>query len=303
MNKAFDSSGLQFAWDSSSLELAMACPRKYYYRMIANITPRDSSVHLIFGGIYAKALETFYRLRAQGVSYESSLQSVIRLALNLSWDRETNQPVVFESSAKTRSTLIRSIVWYLEEFGVEDDSPITTAYLSNGAPAVELSFALEFADDLIYCGHIDRVVEYMGAKYWLDNKTTGSALTSYLFGRYTMSSQFMGYTWAGQTILHSPIRGGIIDAAHIAVGATNFARQPITYTAERIEEWHDNARDIISLMRSYTAERKFPMNLASCENYGGCPYKILCSTSPSIRDNYAQSNFVPAIWDPLTPRE
>lgn len=302
MNKSFDSDGLQFAWDSSSLELAMACPRKYYYRMIAGIAPKDSSVHLLFGGIFAKAIETFYKLRANGSTIDEATVAVTKLALLDSWDQTTGQPKVFDDAAKTRSTLIRSIIWYLEEFADETDSAIQTVILEDGRPAVELSFALEFAEGLLYCGHLDRVVDYMGGRYWLDNKTTKSALTSYFFNKYSMSSQFFGYTWAGQTILRSPVRGGIIDAANIQVGATLFQRQPITYTADRIEEWHDNAQDVISLMRSYTALQKFPMNLASCENYGGCPYKGLCNTSPRIRDFYQKSNFVPTVWDPLEPR-
>ncbi|HLP67274.1 MAG TPA: PD-(D/E)XK nuclease family protein [Rhizobium sp.] len=302
MNKSFDANGLQFAWDSSSLELAMACPRKYYYRMIANIAPKDSSVHLIFGGIYASALEHYYKHRAEGETHDEALHRVVAEALIKSWDKSTGQPVVFDDAKKTRSTLIRSIVWYLEEFGDESEAAITTVTLESGKPAVELSFALEFGDELLYCGHIDRVVDYMGGRFWLDNKTTGQSLTSYFWQKFQMSSQFMGYTWAGQTILRSPIRGGIIDGASIQVGATQFERQPITFTADRIEEWHDNALSVISLMRSYTALQKFPMNLASCENYGGCPYKPLCASSPRVRDYYQQSNYEAAVWDPLTPR-
>ncbi|NJL70381.1 MAG: PD-(D/E)XK nuclease family protein [Candidatus Competibacteraceae bacterium] len=302
MNKAFDSDGLQFAWDSSSLELAMTCPRKYYYRMILGVAPTTSSVHLLFGGIFAKAVETFYKLRASGSSIHEATVAVVGLALRESWDPATGQPKVFDDSAKTRSTLIRSIVWYIEEYADESESAMTTVHLEDGTPAVELSFSLEFADGLLYCGHLDRVVDYMGGRYWLDNKTTKAGLTPFFFQSYTMSSQFFGYTWAGQTILRSPIKGGIIDAIGVQVGATQFMRQPITYTAERVAEWYENTCDVISLMRSYTALRKFPMNLTACGNYGGCGYKELCARSPRIRDVYLQSNYHQDVWDPLTPR-
>ena len=49
--------GLQFAWDATSLSLAQTCLRKYYYTMIRGVQPRNKSVHLIFGGIYASSLE------------------------------------------------------------------------------------------------------------------------------------------------------------------------------------------------------------------------------------------------------
>lgn len=295
--------GVQTAWDATSVTLAQECARKYYYRMLLNLEPTRSSVHLIFGGIYASALEHFYQHRAAGDSIDVALRKVVREALESSWDSAASAPVEFDDNCKTRFTLIRSIIWYVDEFGDEGDSHIKTYHLASGKPAVELSFTLEFSDDILYCGHLDRVVEYGGGLYWMDQKTTKTTITPRYFQQFKPHNQFMGYTWAGQVILHSPIAGGIVDAAQIAVGFTRFERQPITFNRQQIDEWQDNTLQTIRHMQDLTAAGRFPMNLSACGNYGGCPYQMLCERSPSVRDRFIEGNFTHREpWEPLKAR-
>jgi len=603
--------GVQFAFDATSLELASTCHRKYYYSMIANIEPKKKSVHLIFGGIYAKALEHFYLYQAEGHDSTSALRAVVREAMIASWNHDLTpegeripggEPISFDDAKKTRYNLIRSIVWYVLQFSDETEDGIRTHYLADGKPAVELSFTLEMSNDILYCGHLDRVVEYGGGTYWMDQKaqpltstvltptgflpigtlevgqsimgtdgsfhtvkglhpkgitscyrittndgavtyaagdhlwrvrrpqtkwrtittpelvgkkwelpllmpmqfpeadlpldpyalglllgdgylagqsiqfsdkdgkeaailatliggdkikpasihnnswtisggrtlraikalglrgklsaakfipecylyssiehrtallrglidtdgcrngvsqlydttseqlakdicnlarslgntaryrgrsgnafrctfygpsfgqqqrnprivlveevepvetmcievsarnhlyitddyipthnTTGAGLGPYYFDQFKPNNQFLGYTWAGKTVLNSPVRGGIIDAAQIAVGFTRFERSPITFTRAQIEEWHENSLWQIASVRAATMVNKFSMNLSACGNYGGCPFRKLCSQDPAVRENYILSDFVhrETPWDPIVPR-
>jgi hypothetical protein len=294
-NRSF-SDGLQIAWDATSVELAQTCLRKYYYRMIQNVGPKESSVHLIFGGIYASSLELFYHKRAEGLEIEAALVETVRYAMAKSYG------LVFDSSAKTRPNLIRTIIWYIDRFGEESADGIQTVYLADGKPAVELSFALEFGPYL-YCGHLDRVVTYGGFQYWMDQKTTGSTVSPRFFEQFSPHNQFTGYTWAGQTILHSPIKGGIIDAAQIAVGFSRFERGFVSRTQEQISEWIDGTFYTIELAHRAVREQYFPMNLSACGNYGGCPYRELCARTPAIRESFLLSNFqINEPWEPSVPR-
>ena len=308
MERRSFSNGVQFAWDATSIELAQTCLRKYYYRMIENISPRASSVHLLFGGLYATALEHFYLYRAEGDDIDAALRRVVREALEASWNSEAGAPVEFDTSAsgaagKSRANLIRSIVWYVDQFADESDAGITTYHLSSGRPAVELSFTLEANEDILLCGHLDRVVEYGGALYWMDQKTTGTTITPRYFEQFKPHNQFYLYTWAGQSILHSPVRGGIIDAAQIAVGFTRFERHPITVTQDQLDEWFENAMWTIDTVRQATSLGYFPMNLSACGNYGGCPYRKLCARSPSVRSKFIEGDYThPEPWDPLKAR-
>jgi len=298
------SNGVQFAWDSTSLGMALECQRKYYYRMVQNIVPQNQSVHLIFGGIYASALEHFYKLRSHGADLEEAIHSTVKLAMIKSWDAERNAPVVFEDDKKTRVTLIRTIVWYLDQFGDETDSAIKTTNLLDGTAAVEVSFALEFDDDILLCGHLDRIVDFGDSLYWMDQKTTGSTVGPYFFKSYEMSNQFHAYTWAGQVILKSPIRGGIIDAAQIALNFSRFERGFFTSSPLQLEEWRESMLFVIAQTQSNTLLNKWPMNFTACDKYGGCPYRMLCKSHPSVRPHIVESYYTTPEkpWDPLVPR-
>jgi len=294
--------GLQFAWDGTSLELAQTCLRKYYYSIIRGIRPKEKSVHLVFGGFYASALEQFYKLRAEGLDIESALHRVIKTVMHDTWDHEAGHPIPFNDSAKTRYNLVRTIVWYVEQYGNEAEGFMSTYHLQSGKPAVELSFTLELTDDILYCGHLDRVVEYAGDLYVMDQKTTGGAVGSYFFRNFDLSNQMSGYSWAGSTILSSPIRGVIIDGAQIAVNFTRFARGITTRTKSQLEEWRKSAAITIHQARQATALNEFPMNLTACGNYGGCPFRELCSRDPGVRENFIKSDYVDHDWDPLEAR-
>jgi hypothetical protein len=300
MKKSFDAEGRQFAWDSTSIELAQTCLRKYYYRMIENWTPRESSVHLIFGGHYARALETFYKKRATGSSFAEALHEIIRETMIATWDYEKNEPQQFDHSAKTRMTLIRSIIWYLDNF---EDEAMVTYHLADGTPAVELSFTIEIDDELLLCGHLDRVVEFQDHLYIMDQKTTGSTISSTFFEQFSPHNQMSLYTLAGKAVLHSPIRGVIIDGAQIAVGFTRFERGFVYRTPDQLEEWLAGARYSIAQARYAAESGFFPMNLSACGNYGGCPYRRVCSKSPGVRQAYLEGDFYhDKPWDPLVPR-
>lgn len=299
--RSFDN-GVQIAWDATSLDSAQRCMRYYYYALIRGITPKQKSVHLVFGGIYASCLETFYKLRASDVSFDDAQRQAVRKALLDSWDYENNIPIVFDDASKTRINLIRTIIWYLEEFGDETDSGIKTYHLENGQPAVELSFAVELSEDILYCGHLDRVVDQGGSLFVFDQKTTGSTLSSYFFSSFKPSNQMSGYAYAGQIILKSPISGVIIDAAQIMAMAVRFERGVTTRSKDEIEEWRTGTIESIKIAQSLTEKNIFPMNPNSCGNYGGCPYRGICSASPKVRENFIKSDFIEHNWDPVKAR-
>lgn len=293
---------IQWAWDATSIETAMTCPRKYYYVMIEGRRPIKKSVHLYFGGLYAKALEHFYKYRARGASIDAAVCRVVRETLIATWDADMGQPMPFSHAAKTRFSLIRSIVWYLAEFADESKGGLQTYMLKNGKPAVELSFSFEMLEDIVLCGHLDRVATMGDEKYVMDQKTTGATLTSYYFDQFKPHNQFSLYTLAGKIVLDTPIKGVIIDAAQVAVSFTRFERS-ITYrTEEELNEWWESVLTTIRLTQSYTALDKFPMNLSACGNYGGCPFRHVCAAAPKIREKILAHDFKIKTWDPIKRR-
>lgn len=300
--QSFNEAGFQYAWDSTSLSTFVTCPRKYYLSMLQGWTSEQKSVHLVFGGHYASALEHFHKHRAAGISHDEALVLVVREALENTWDRENNKPQDWFHASKTRDTLIRSIVWYLETF---KDDPMQTVILSDGRAAVEYSFSIDLNDEYVYCGHIDRLVRYGDNDdiYVQDQKTTGSQITPRFFEGYSPDYQMTGYTWAGQIIFAMPVKGVIIDAAYVAVGFTAFGRQPVTRSEKQLEEFRAEVLHYIGLAKQCHETGYYPMNRTACGNYGGCEFKRICSAVPGIRDNLLQGNFKKRDrWDPIKRR-
>ena len=300
--QSFNEAGFQYAWDSTSLSAFVTCPRKYYLSMLQGWTSEQKSVHLVFGGHYATALEHFHKFRAQGASHDDALRLVVREALENTWDHEANAPQDWMHVSKTRDTLIRSIVWYLENF---KDDPMQTVILSNGQAAVEYSFSIDLTDQYIYCGHIDRLVTYGENNdiYVQDQKTSGSQITPRFFEGYSPDYQMTGYTWAGQIIFNMPVKGVVIDAAYIAVGFTAFGRQPITRSEKQLEEFRTEVLHYIGQAKACHQSGYYPMNRTACGNYGGCEFKRICSAVPGVRSNLLEGSFKKRDrWDPIKRR-
>lgn len=304
--------GKQFAWDSTSLGLLKECPRKYYYTLIEGWRSPHASVHLRFGLEYHAALEHFDKLRADGVEFEEAVARVVHELLVETWEHEqveyegttgpqpgTGAPWSPDHTSKNRFTLLRSVIWYLDEFR---NDAARTVILANGKPAVELSFKFEVDGGLLLCGHLDRLVDYQGGVYVMDRKTAGTTLTAHYFDQYTPDNQMSLYTIAGQVIFNSPIRGVLIDAAQIAVGFTRFARGVTYRTPSQLDEWLDAFYSYVKIAWGYAEADFWPMNDKNCHQYGGCVFRRVCSRDPSVRQQMLEADFVKREWNPLQVR-
>jgi hypothetical protein len=315
---------IQFAWDSTSLGWLKTCPRMYQYFMIDGWRGRGQSVHLDFGSFYHHALELYDRHRATGADHSTALYEAVKYCLEVTWDYSEgmNRPMDWSHNLKTRETLVRSVIWYLEEFGVNDAAK--TVILKNGKPAVELSFRLEMdfgpqttendrqvgpgewepgiTQPYIISGHLDRVVEFSDGIYVMDRKTSSTTIGSYYFDGYNPDNQMSLYTFASKVIYQTPVRGVIIDAAQIAVGFTRFSRGFTFRTEAQTEEWLENTKHWLALAEQYAVAGFWPMNDKSCHQYGGCAFRKVCSKSPEVRSKFLETDFAKRPWNPLEPR-
>jgi hypothetical protein len=331
---------IQHAWDSTSLSWLKTCPRLYQYSMIDGWRSRGTGVHLKFGQLYHSALEYYDKLRAGFIDddgilsvrdppliaeHDDRIRMVINQTLNDTWERtdEYTGPWLSDHPSKNRETLIRSIIWYLDQF---KDDPASTLILANGKPAVELSFRMELdwgpkaattkrkpfndktAEEMqwgqpyILCGHLDRVVEFGGQRYVMDRKTTGSSPTPYYFDNFAPDNQMSIYTLASRVQFNTPVAGVIIDAAQIAVGFTRFQRGFTYRTEAQLEEWLTDFRFWTAQAEGFAERGYWPMNDRSCGMYGGCAFRKVCSKSPEVREKFLESDFERRPWNPLSNR-
>lgn len=297
-NQSFDENGVQFAWDSTSIKIAEECLYKYKLKMIDGWQPLQKSHHLLFGGWYATALEHYHKYVAIGESCDDALVRVVHETLVATWI--DGKPWDSGDPNKNRETLIRTIIWYVDHF---ENDPVTVYKLEDGTPAVEFSFSFEADNGIVLSGHIDRLVEYAGSYYVMDQKTTKSTITPQYFDQYDPDSQMSLYTLAGKIIYKRPVKGVIIDAAQIAVGFSRFLRGFTFRDDAKLDEWYTSAMFTIGLARQATAKGTFPMNPSSCSKYSGCEFRKVCSKSPHVREQFLLADFKKSErWDPLKRR-
>ena len=301
---------LQIAWDSTSLGLLKTCPRKYQLKMLEHWAQREESVHLAFGIHYHSALEEYDRAKAQGADHEESVHMAVRRALLDSKDfvgtADKESPLAQKKGdIKSRATLIRAVVWYLEHF---KDDPAKTVILDNGKPAVELSFKMELpfmtpdGDPYLACGHLDRLVEMGDYIYVLDRKTTGSTISSYYYQQFNPNNQISLYTLASRIVLPRSASGVIIDAAQLAVNFARFHRGIVTKTEGQLDEWLADFGMWIKRAESFAASGHWPMNDTACGNYGGCEFLGVCASDPGVRPMMLNSHYDKHVWNPLEER-
>lgn len=294
--------GLQLAWDSTSLGALKRCPRYYQLAIIQGHTSRSLNVHLFFGIIYHSATERYSHGRAQGKTHDESLNWAVRHALTESWDKVLNRPWDSGDSNKNRWTLIRTIVWYLDQF---EHDPVETVILANSKPAIELSFRFEVGissstkENYILCGHMDRVGVFQNHTYIIDKKTTKHTLDENYFSQYTPDNQFSLYSFAGQVALSLPIRGVMVDAAQVGVGFSRFQRVIVARNPEQLNEWYKDFKIYLNHAENYAKLGYWPMNEKSC---WGCEFRGICSKAPSVREQWIKGSFATRIWDPLQRR-
>jgi len=315
----------QTVWDSTSLGWYKMCPRLYKYQMIDGWEPRHRGLHLMFGGLYAAALERYAHAKASGSSHDAATLRMVRWALENSGTRHHDpdcpasappydgtctcgmnvfvpwsDPEHPDSNTKNRYTLIRSLVWNAEE---RLGSPFTTLILANGRPAVELSFKFEMYDiggeTVALSGHMDEVVEAEGDLWVRDDKTTKNVLNAAYFQQYTPNNQMSLYSVAGKVILSRPVRGVLVKAAQIGVNFTRFRTGQVPRPQAVLDEWLRDTEFYIRQARANAEANHWPLNDKSCFL---CSFKKICAVSPSHREAHLREDYVKRQWNPNQAR-
>lgn len=293
----------QFAWDSVSLNSFKTCPRKYLYEIVNGYELKLRPATLSFGIFFHTCLENWHKLLASGMSKDTALLRVTRLAGLLG---ESISP---GDTARTKETLMRTVVWYIFQFW---DDQARTTQLTTGKPAVEFSFTFPLSQingvEVYLSGHIDRVVKYDSQVFISDYKTTKSALDHRYFDQYKPNGQLKQYMLAGVvlatdgTAIPEPPAGVLVEAAQLGVTFSRFQRFPVMYSAAELEEYAKDTCSWIARAHQCAADNNWPMNETACSHYNGCVFREICRQNPGYRDLYLNSNFHKRTWDPLRAR-
>lgn len=304
---------LQLAWDSTSLNALCLCPRYYFYNIIMGYTlTGEMSADLKFGILLHSSAELYDRLMARGATHEEATLEAFKFAVNSTWDDELKRPWVSDEPTKTRNTLLRTIVWYLDRY---KDENLKTHILPDGRPAVELPFRFSLNnlildgfkspddEEYLLCGYLDKVVSWNEELWIRDIKTTKYELDEIYFRQYTPNNQISQYSVAGSVVLHQHVDGVIIDGIQVQVNGSKFLRKQISRSPAMLERWLHDFYFRIKEAEFYAQKQYYPMNPRSCGwGKNKCQYWSVCSSEPEAAFDILENYYTRRIWNPLEPR-
>lgn len=290
----------------ASLYKETDCLRFVWYKLIKGLTTGHTGVKnpvTEYGTAFHKGLQ----LRAEGASVEEQLKVVTT---------HFGQPEIAFSDKEWRTMghLVNTYVAYDMTYKIFDQlKPV----VRNGITLVEQRFMFPFYKtdrvEVLLCGTIDLIAEYMGQLVVADHKTTSAWNVEEYLGEYDLSPQLMIYKWIYDT-LNGTDCGAIING--IFIGSRKpavFKRSDlIRFSPTHVENCISNLRDkVVTIVKSFehyldtNSNALFTANYCQCvrrfgEKSSPCTFKPLCQ---QLTDEDAEcmtnSLFEAKVYDPM----
>lgn len=154
-------------------------------------------------------------------------------------------------------------------------------------------------------GRIDKIIDWDGAIYVLDHKTT-SRLGYEFFYRIKPNMQLDGYTFAAMQLGHD-CKGVVLDALLVAKGLivpsqlsrlTPLARDISMRSDKDITKYLVNTQNILMDIGHCYADDIWYENTESCCNFIQCPYRAICKEDEDIQERVINMDYRIEKWDP-----
>jgi len=309
--------------DSTKTRSWMQCKRKYYYSYLSHLeSAKATALDLVFGSVVHECLEYFENKMLWGMEKEEALLAALWKMQELT-DPWTADQVFINESKKNRTTAIRLLIWYAEQFHENGlDCPIKP--VANEIPFRESLRALVLAspfadqidltgidDDMLVCGRLDSIVEGPSrGEFWIrERKTTNQALTQYYWARYEPDIQISLYSWVAKILFPDlNLQGVLLEAFQVGTGFVRMQRR-------EFKRWPEQAIDTVRAIVSAAREMDkagireevlppvdtFLMNEGCCMAGGmPCNFRAICNEAPRLRKYFIADNFRPKKpWNPL----
>lgn len=275
--------------DSSKMKCFLECPRKFYWRYCRHLVPVRKSPALAFGRAIHEALYTWYDR-----DKNESLKEAAEYAIDIFHSMWTDIPEDDKRTHEKGEELLRG---YFKEYPGEPFKFVTPP---------ETSFKIKFFDYYLI-GRFDGVIEWNNMVMPFDHKTA-SAMGKYYFDRFRPDLQITKYCWVTRVIakergLSPKIHGAYLNILYFTKTKVGYEREIITREQWEIDQFVKIALQIMDDINSRDPEVMedwFP-NWTSCNKWGACKYKDMCTTDEPER--FVDFLYEEEIWNPLTTEE
>lgn len=288
--------------DSTIIAAFRSCPQKAFRTYLQHYKPKQTSIHLHAGAAYAAGLEAArIAFFSDGMSEEDAKAAGLQKLIETYGDFECPA-----DSAKSLERMCGALEYYLDCWPLSTDKAVPIA-LPSGKRGVEFSFTEpidfphpETGDPLLYVGRMDTVVDFAGAVYGEDDKTT-SQLGASWSKQWDLRSQFTGYCW-GAKRAGIPLAGFLIRGVSILKTKYDHA-EAITYRPQwMIDRWYEQLLRDVKRMKDMWEAGEWDYNLDhACAEYGGCDLQQVCLSADP--EPWLKINFERRVWDPVLREE
>ena len=270
--------------DNSRYEYFTTCQRKAEYAVVRGRVSADTKQALTFGECIHLAQKFRYKFSGnQAVDATRELQQQILI------DKFYSDKVVPLQDHRTPAFAADVIQKYNITYGQE---PFELAVSPSGRTLVEEGFSFEIGRigniRVVWTGRIDLAIVNSQGLWVVDHKTSSVGGEGY-FREFMNSSQMLGYAWALQQHYQQPCAGVIINAHFVRKPTKTgkgieFARYPIAFDQERINEWVENTLYVVSDFLHSHERGYFAMHTKQCVGkFGACEFFDVCSLVPQAR--------------------
>lgn len=267
--------------DYTMMSTFQTCQRKYDFRMNKGLVGRKAPIAADFGKCIHLALDEWYK----GGDIEKTVELF-----------KANYVESEEDDKRTH----KMGEWILRNYHSKYvDQPFKVL-------STEREFTIPLPNGNKLIGRIDKIVEWDGAVWGMDHKTTSQLGDSYM-RMHTPNLQFSGYTWAIQQLGFPLCQGILVDALLVAKGLLETAsraklvplRRDFAYrSVGDIREYLETIESIQQDIRLREIGDLWIPNFDACTDYGECPYRKICKEPTEFRDKIIAADYLVEPWDP-----
>jgi PD-(D/E)XK nuclease superfamily protein len=309
----YDGKGRE-VWDASKLQAYLDCEELGHLQYEEHLTGKTPSEAIAFGSGMHKAAEvwTARQVPTMALNQLCSPEHAVELAEAAFievWENELpkEQRDMLELGLNRRSVtnFKRLFAGYRKKFPLE---------MYDEVVSVEQSFTLPLGTtpegrEVWWNGITDRIVRWQGGLYYVDIKTSTFALDAAFFDKWKLSTQMLGYTWAGQQLVNEPFAGVMVQGIQVQAPLKTKVKaadelvqgEVIAYTQDQIESWKLNVLVKIDDIWRARQRNYYVKNLSTrCSSYGNCSMAMLCNAGDQEQAEYRKEQYyVKRVWNPL----
>jgi hypothetical protein len=291
-------------FDSSMMADLKACPQLWNLAHRNDWKGKGTNTHLLAGGAFAAGCEATRReFYIEGKSAEESIAIGLKELINKYGD--FTPPTTGSAANKTIERVAAAFLYYWDHYPLSHD--LAPLVLPGGKRGIEFSFTHPLpilhpltGNPIIYAGRLDAIMNFAGAAWGYDEKTT-SQLGSSWGSKWDLRGQFIGYAW-GTREAGIPIKGIIVRGVSILKTKCETQESINIYPDWQIDRWYGELLGWIEDAITWWKRNEYRHNFdETCTAYGGCQFKTVCASMD--KQPYLETLFEQRHWDPITRTE